>query len=165
MPWFDRWHWLRRIREWRRAVDVFGGPAAFRTEDWTVAADALPAGLTAIHDHESARAFVARYYPIPVAWPGRALAYVLALVVQHVALGERGADGRPPPPRRIDAILHDPGTAARRLLTSPVPDVRQRSGQLEELGGAATGGPGTLESNLHVAGEFYARRWTDWPAR
>ena len=69
-----------------------------------MAAGALPDGLTGIHDHDSARAFVARHYPIPVEAPGRALEYVLALVVQHVALSERGAAGAPPL-GRIDAVL------------------------------------------------------------
>ncbi len=163
MPWFDRWQWLRRIREWPQVVDFFGGPEAFRTRDWTVSAGALAEGLAGIRDHESARAFVARHYPIPVEAPGRALEYVLALVVQHVALGERGADGAPPPPRRIDAILANPNAAARLLLASPVPEVHRRSGQLEELVGAATGGPGALESNLQVVGQFYGKRWTDCP--
>ncbi len=83
--------------------------------------------------------------------------------MEHVALGERGADEASPPLRRIDAILANPGAAARLLLASPVPDVRRRSAQLEELVGAATGGPGALESNLQVAGQFYGKRWTDWP--
>ncbi|MDP9371789.1 MAG: hypothetical protein M3Q65_04920 [Chloroflexota bacterium] len=122
-----------------------GGPKAFRTWDWTVPADALPEGLASIGDHESARAFVARHYPIPVEWSGQALEHVLALVVQHIALGEQSADGTPPPLRRIDAILANPSAAAR-LLPSEV-----------------IGRAGTLESTLQVVGQFYGKRWTDWP--
>ncbi len=70
MLWLGRWRWLRRTWEWPRVVNFFGGPEAFRTQDWTVPADALPEGLAGIRDHESARAFVARHYPIPVEWPG-----------------------------------------------------------------------------------------------
>ncbi len=156
--------WLRGFRERSRISAFFGGKEAFKTRDWTVPARALPEGLAAVHDHESARAFVVRHYPIPVESPGGALGYVLALVVQHVALAERGVGGGPPPVGRIDAVLDDPEAAARLLLASPVSDVRQQSRQLEEIASAAAQRPGgALANNLRLVREFYGKRWTDWP--
>ncbi len=85
MPWFNRWRRLRRIREWPRIVDFFGGPEAFRTQDLTMPASALPEGLAGIRDHESARTFVARHYPNSPGCPAPGFARSAAAPAAHAS--------------------------------------------------------------------------------